>query len=32
MHLFINTILETSTYILFDSERMIRDQQTFALK
>lgn len=32
MHLFINTIPETSTYILFDSERMIRDQKTLALK
>lgn len=32
MHLFINTIPETSTYILFDSERSICGQQTFGLK
>ncbi|EKD30014.1 MAG: hypothetical protein ACD_78C00187G0001 [uncultured bacterium (gcode 4)] len=32
MHLFINTIPEVSTYILFDSERIIRDRKTLTLK
>lgn len=32
MHLFINTIPETSAYILFDSEKSICGQQTLGLK
>lgn len=32
MHLFINTIPETSIYILFDSERNIRGRKTLELR